>query len=82
MLSLSGAFSNSKISLLGLILSDGGFRTCAFSAGQHNITMTAHLTLGNYDNLLRSLLKSAKILSNTEQCLANKTYTFEFTDKT
>ena len=46
--------------------------------------MTSTLTLSNYDNYLRSLLKSAKSLNNatSEQCLTNSSYTLELTDKT
>lgn len=46
--------------------------------------MAASLTPGSkYDDYLRSLLKSAKCVNNVgpEQCLANKTYTFQLSDK-
>jgi len=45
--------------------------------------MAESLTSG-YDNYLRSLLKNAKCINSAgaEQCLASKSYTFEFSDKT
>jgi len=46
--------------------------------------MTASMVSSDYDNHLRSLLRAAKCLNNAgpEQCLTNKNYTFELSDKT